>query len=204
MDVNSIDPNSLSLLSNPPWWNDIALVLVGGLCAVAGSILATLMSIWYQTRKARKMKMEETIGRQKVDACRKALRLTNNLRSILIGGTHDDLLGWMKTENSWILDNEIFLPEEFVVNWRSIRINVLSARQKDQRQSRMADGPEREKVIEEITQRDKFSRQLVDETEKEIRTDLGLKPFETRRFALRQSNENIAENRKDAGSHLEI
>jgi len=177
MDVNSIDPNSLSTLSIAPWWKDILLVLIGGGCAFSGSVVATIVSIVYQTKKARQMKMEETIGIQKVDACKKALRLANQLSSILIQGIFDDVLGFMKTENSWVLDNEILLPPKFAQNWHSIRHNILSARRRDQICSKMADGPLLDKINDDITELEEFTDNLAKEAENAIRTDLGLPPF---------------------------
>jgi hypothetical protein len=204
MDVNSIDPNSFSLLvdlikyiSSSPWWRDPLLVLIGGLCAAAGSVLATIGSVWYQAKKTREMKREETIGSQEVDACKKALRLADNLRSILFSGTYDDVLGWMKKENPWVLDNEIFLPIKFVINWHSIRSNTLRARRRDQRQSMMSDGPERNELIEEIGQRDEFNIKLSEESEEEIRKHLGLSLFEIRPFKLRYPNESTVSEKDE-------
>jgi hypothetical protein len=175
-----MDPNSLSTLSTSPGWN-ILLVLIGGFCAVTGSCLTTILSIKYQTTKARQLKFEETIGRQKVNAYKKALRLADQLGSILIQDTLDGVLGYMKSENPWILDNEIFLPYKFVVNWHSVRMNILSARRKDQAQAKMRDGSKRDKMIKEIAELEDFARKLIDEAKSEIRTDLGLPLFKIRR-----------------------
>ncbi len=181
MDVNSIDLNSLSNLSIAPWWKDILLVLIGGGCAFSGSVVGTIVSITYQTKKARQMKMEETIGRQKVDALKKALRLANQLGSILIQGINDDVISFIKAENTWVLDNEILLPTKFVVNWHSVRQNILSARRKDKARLKMDEGPKLEKIIDEITELEKFADNLAKEAEIAIRTDLGLPPFKIRR-----------------------
>ena len=188
-----MDQNSLSTLSGSPWWKDILLFLIGGGCAVAGSVLATILSIKYQTKKARQMKMEETIGRQKVNACKKALRLADQLKSILIQGTEDDVLGFMKTENPWVLDNEILLPTKFVVNWHSVRQNILSVRRKDQAQRKKNDGPERDKIIEEIVGKEAFARELAKEAEDVIRSDLDLPPFKIQRPNKTYIEKNQAE-----------
>jgi len=176
-----MDPNSLSNLSGSPWWKDILLVLIGGGCAIAGSVLATILSVAYQTKKARQMKMEETIGRQKVGACKKALRLAGQLSSILIEGIFDDVLGFIKSENTWVLDNEILLPTKFVENWHSVRLNILSAKRRDKALRRMAEGPERDKIIEKIDELEEFADELAKEAVDVIRTDLGLPPFKIRR-----------------------
>ena len=172
-----MDPNSLSTLSGAPWWKDILLVLIGGLCTIAGSVAATIVSISHQTKKARQMKMEETIGVQKVDASKKALTLADGLTSVLVEGIYDDVLGFMKAENVWVRENEILLPHKFAENWHSIRSNILLARRKDQIQSKMDDGPLRDKMIEEIGQVDEFVRKLAKEAETSIRAELRLPPF---------------------------
>ena len=157
MDANSIDPNSLSNLLITPWWKDILLVLVGGLCASAGSVAVAFASIWYQAKKARQIKMEETIGQQKVNVYRKALRLPTQLHYILIAGIYDDVLDFMETENPWVLENEIFLPAKFTRYWHSVRHNIYSAKITEKVQSRMADGDERDKKIKEIVEIDTFT-----------------------------------------------
>ena len=74
MDSNVIS-TSEEIISNAASWfdtyKDLLLVLMGGLCATFGGLIST----WYQARKARKIKREETIGQQQVEAYKKALRL---------------------------------------------------------------------------------------------------------------------------------
>lgn len=175
-----MDPNSLMPTNNPSWfaeYKDLLLVLAGGFCAAFGGFFST----WYMARSARKIKMEETIGQQKVDVYKKALRLAGQLHSILIQGAYKDVLSFMKEENPWVLDNEILLPLKFAEYWHSVRLNIFSAQRKEISQERISDGTERDKKIKEIVDIDAFTRKLAKDAEMELRTELGLPAFEIHR-----------------------
>lgn len=171
-----MDPNFLLASTALSWFaefKDLFLVLAGGICGAFGALL----NDWYHTKTARRRRMEEVIGEQKVDACKKASRLAYQLRSILIQGVHANVLNFIKEENSWVLDNEILLPQKFTENWHSVRNNVLSAQRQEETQAKMSDGPERDSKIEELVAMDQFNRQLAQEAEDVIRKELGLSPF---------------------------
>ncbi len=175
-----MDPNSLSAASALSWFadfKDLLLVLVGGICAMIGGLL----SAWYETRTARRRRMEEIMGEQKVDIYKKALRLASQLGSILIQGAYGDILDFIKKENAWVLENEILLPQKFAENWHSVRNNVLSAQRRAEAQDRMPDGPERDTRIDEVLTIDAFCQQLAQEAENVIRQELGLRPFKIHR-----------------------
>ena len=166
--------------NNPSWfaeYKDLLLVLAGGFCAAFGGFVST----WYMARNARKIKMEETIGQQKVDAYKKALKLADQLKSILIQGTYEDVLSFISQENAWVLDNEILLPPKFAQYWHSVRLNILSAKRRAQAQGKMADGEKRDQKIEDLVELDSFIDKLAEEAEEEIRKELGLPPFKIHR-----------------------
>lgn len=170
-----MDPNSLSTLSNSPWWN-VLLIVLGALCATVGSSVAAILTAMYQAKKARQVKMEETIGRQKVEVYKKALRLAGQLQSILIQGIYDDTIAFIAKENPWVLENEILLPPKFAQYWHSLRSNLRTAKREEKAQGKMPDGKQRNQKIEAMEERDTFMDELAKEAEKEIRNELGLPP----------------------------
>jgi len=148
---------------------DLFLVLIGGLCAAFGGFVST----WYQAKRARKIKMEETIGVQKVEAYKKALLLISQLRGILIQGTHEDGISFMKEHHEWLSNNIILLPHTFVENWQTIRIQL---RQSKRRMSpgRMVDEDKKVKLGKEVDELADSMDNLAEQAEKEIRSELGL------------------------------
>jgi len=174
MDPNTIIPQDIYSCFGE--YKDLLLVLAGGLCATFGGLVGT----WYKARKARKIKREETIGYQQVEAYKKALRLADKLKSILIQGVEDDVLEFIKSHNSWVLDNEILLPPKFCKYWHSVRANVRSVKRKKQIE-KMEDGQERDKKTEELDDLEAFIDKLADDAEKEIRKELKLPPIKIHR-----------------------
>ena len=93
MDPNNIIPHDTQSCFDE--YKDLLLVLVGGFCAAFGGFV----SMWYRAKKARKIKREETIGQQQVEVFKKALRLSNNLSSLLIQGIEARLLPFFRLLN---------------------------------------------------------------------------------------------------------
>jgi len=175
-----MDPNSLISQDAQSWiieYKDLLLVLVGGFCAAFGGFVSTL----YRAKKARKIKREETIGQQQVEVFKKALRLADNLSSILIQGLEYDVLKYISKHNEWVIENEILLPPKFVQYWHSVRTNVKSIKRKRQLVDRMKEGPKRNEKIEELAQLESFADKLADDAEKEIRKKLKLPIFKIHR-----------------------
>lgn len=175
MDPNNIIPQGIHSCFGG--YKDLLLVLAGGLCATFGGFAGT----WYKARKARKIKREETIGQQQVEAYKKALRLANKLSSILIQGIEDDVLEFISLNNPWVLDNEILLPPKFCEYWHSVRANVRSIKRKAKPLEKTEDGPERDKKIKELVDLESFTGKLANDAEKEIRKKLKLPPFKIHR-----------------------
>ncbi len=175
-----MDPNSLISQDTQSWiieYKDLLLVLIGGFCAAFGGFVST----WYRAKKARKIKMEETIGQQQVEVFKKALRLANNLSSILIQGIEDDVLKYISEHNEWVIENEILLPPIFAQYWHSVRANVKSIKRKQQSVNGMEEGQERDEKIEGLGELESFTDKLADDAEKEIRKRLKLPHFKIHR-----------------------
>ena len=156
---------------------DLFLVLIGGLCAAFGGFVST----WYQAKKARQIKMSETIGVQQVEAFKEALSLISQLHSILIQFLNEDATEFITEHSRWVSENTILLPHKFVENWWSIRSNLRTAERMDKTQAKIPDGSERDKMIEDIVEINSFMDRLAEEAEKEIRNNLGLPKVEIQR-----------------------
>ncbi len=181
-----MDPNSLISQDTQSWiieYKDLLLVLVGGFCAAFGGFVST----WYRAKKARKIKMEETIGQRQVEVFKKALRLANNLSSILIQGIEDDVLKYISEHNEWVIENEILLPPKFAQYWHSVRANVRSIKRKVKPVERMNDSEERDKKVVELDELEEFTQKLANDAEKEIRKKLKLPPFKIHRPPKRKN-----------------
>ena len=181
-----MNPNNIIPQDTQSWfveYKDLLLVLVGGFCAAFGGFVST----WYRAKKARKIKREETIGQQQVEAYKKALRLASALGSTLIQGIEDDVLEYIRLHNPWVLDNEILLPPKFVEYWHSVRANVRSIKRKEKPVERMKDGEERDKKVDELVELEEFTRKLANDAEKEIRKKLKLPPFKIHRPPKREN-----------------
>jgi len=181
-----MDPNSVEQTVISSWfaeYKDLLLVLAGGFCAAFGGFVST----WYRAKKARKIKMEETIGQQQVEVFKKALRLASNLSSILIQGIETDVLKYISKHNEWVIENEILLPPKFAQYWHSVRANVRSIIRKLKPLERMKDGDEIDKKVDELDVLDEFTRKLANDAEKEIRKKLKLPPFKIHRPPKRKN-----------------
>ena len=146
---------------------DLFLVLAGGLCAVLGSFFTT----WYQSKKAQKIKMEQTIGEQKVEIYKKALRLISQLENYLWNyrwcGDMKHLrraAEFVTQHEEWLFENEILLPHKFVESWLSIGNDLSAIEVQDEAQ----------KEIRDLQKMSEFCQGLAKEAQKRIRDELGL------------------------------
>jgi len=156
---------------------EIFLVVAGGICSVLGGCVA----IWYQAKKARQIRMEEVKGEQQLEARKKALSLIDQIQSLLIQSTSEDVLKFLYDNGEWFSMNQILLPHTFVENWRSIRLNLLSVKRKDDAQQKITDEPKRDKIINDIVNTEDFVRQLAKEADAVLRKELGLKEVNIKR-----------------------
>lgn len=164
-------------VSASPWYAKILLVLVGGVSAALGGLVAMM----YQAHEARRVKFEEVMGEQKAKALGKAMRLMNALISVLIHGGEKDVLNYIHENNDWMLDNEPFLPQKAAENWHSVRHNIRSLMDKRERLIHTEDGPDHNKLSDEIDEDWEFVDELTKEAEQVIRTELKLAPFRIHR-----------------------
>ena len=89
--------------------NEIIFILLGALCATLGGFL----SMWYQIKKARKLKFEERIGEKKVNVYGEALSLIVEVKGRWIQDAEKNTLKYVDEKTEWIWKNRAFLPSEF-------------------------------------------------------------------------------------------
>jgi hypothetical protein len=163
---------------------DFLLVLVGGICSVVGGCVA----IWYQAKKARSIRLEEIKGEQQLEVYKKALSLTDQVQSLWIQGTPNDVLNLLYNNGEWFSVNQILLPHTFVVNWRSIRLSLRKLIRRDQQRQQMPEGPNLDKLINECEKILDFIQKLIDEMEKELRSELNLPEVKIKKPSLQVNN----------------
>ena len=150
---------------------ELFLVLVGGFCSALGGVIA----IWYQAKKARKIRMEEVRGEQQLEACKKALSLVDRIYTLNIQGTEEDVLKLINDNGEWFSLNQVLLPHAFVENWRSIRINLRSILIRKKGQEKTNDETKQETITNRIIKTDELVYQLIKEADEVLRKELGLK-----------------------------
>lgn len=150
---------------------DLLLVLLGGICAAFGGFVST----WYLAKKARKIKIAETIGVQQVEAYKEALARISELNPLLLQGTVQEAIEFMTTHQQWFMNSVILLPHKFVESWISIRSNLYSCANIEKTQAAMPDGPERyDKVTEKVNLK-KYAVKLCNDALEAIEKESGLR-----------------------------
>lgn len=148
---------------------DFFLVLIGGACSVLGGIIA----IWYQAKKARQIRMEEIRGEQQLEACKKALSLIGQIKTLLLQSTTDNTLKFLYDNDKWFSMNQILLPPTFVDNWRSIMLNLNNRKLFEQAVKEASDGSETKKQsVEDAVKTWKYILNLAKEAENIILKEL--------------------------------
>ena len=102
---------------------DILLISIGSISAIIGGFF----SMWYQAKKARKLRFEERVGEKMVDACSKAYSLILDVNSKYLTDRklQEDALSIIEPNNDWVNENRFFFPE-FYDKWCSIRKELLN------------------------------------------------------------------------------
>lgn len=146
------------------------LVLIGGICSAIGGCVA----VWYQAKKARQIRMEELRGEQQLEACKKALSLIGTIQVLLQAKTPQDVLNFLDDNVEWFSMNQIILPHTFVVNWKSIMINLVNLQVLDKEAKELPDGENRDKKMKEAAETRKFNRKLAEEAKDILRKEMNL------------------------------
>lgn len=147
---------------------EIFLVLIGGVCSALGGFVA----VWYQVKNARKIRMEEVRGEQQLGACKKALSLIDQVCTLYIQSTEEDVLKIILDNGEWFSMNQVLLPHTFVENWRSIRINLRSMLRKNISLEKAQDETKQEAIKNDIIKTDKFIGELIEEADEVLRKEL--------------------------------
>ena len=146
------------------------LVLIGGICSAIGGCVA----VWYQTKKARQIRMEELRGEQQLEACKKALSLIEKIQLFLQAKTPQDVLNFLDDNVEWFSMNQIILPHTFVENWKSIMTNLVNLQVLNEEVKGLPNGEIRDKKIKEAGEARKFNRKLAEEARNIVRKEMKL------------------------------
>lgn len=152
---------------NPNMWD----TLLGGLLAILGGWGA----IWFQTRNARKNRMDELTAERKVAANAEAYRYAKEIEGMLIQSSTEDTLKRVLSLEEWFFSNRLFLPGVFPAKWLSIR-NNLSKLSRWQKSS--------SKSVEEISALEIETQNSVAEAIDEIYKDMNLSRIEIKQKSV--------------------
>ncbi|MFH1776905.1 MAG: hypothetical protein ABH952_05035 [Candidatus Omnitrophota bacterium] len=96
-------------------------LIIGGILATVGG----MVSIWFQAKNARKIRMDEIIAEKKIVANNEAYIRTKRIESMLIQSYNmEDVRNKMQDYEEWFFTNCLFLPREFSNKWLTLKINV--------------------------------------------------------------------------------
>jgi len=157
---------------------EILLVLVGGVCAAFGGFV----SMWYQAKKARKIRREEVIGEKQVEVYQQAAGVASNVQSRLMQDTLEGTLQYVQLQGEWFWKNRLLLPQGFQNKWISLKSNLRKAVRMEKAQEKQKDEDKREEQINTLVELQSFLDQLAEEAEKEILKELGLSLIEIEKF----------------------
>jgi len=149
--------------------NEIVYVLIGGICSALGGCLA----IWYQAKKARKIRREEVRGEKEIDAWTRAMYLIGRIQTLLMQSTTEDTLKFLYDNDEWFSMNLMFLPHKFEENWRSIKLNLKNLQLFEQG-AKGPDGQGRNEAINNAVETKDCNRKLAKEAYEELRKKLNL------------------------------
>lgn len=92
-------------------------ILLGGILAISGGVL----TIWFQARSARKIKIDEIVAEKKITANAEAFAYVKKIQSMLIQFSSKDVLKEILSLEEWWLKSRLFLPGKFINKWLGLR-----------------------------------------------------------------------------------
>lgn len=159
---------------------DFCLILIGAICSTVGGIVAFLI----QAAMARRIRRDELIGEQSLEAAKKALSLTDLIYTLRIQGVTEDILKLLQDEGHWFSMSQVLLPHAFVENWRTLRIRLRQLKRRESYLDEITDEAEKEEKIKEkeIGTMEEFIDKLIEEMDVSIRKELGMKKVCIKKF----------------------
>lgn len=139
-------------------------MLLGGFLVVLGGWTAT----YFQSRYARKNKMDEIVAERKVTANAQAYAYMKEIKSLFTQQDAKVALQKILGSEKWFFNNRLFLPGKFPSKWLSVRNDLLKlARSKESNTE----------TREELTNLDSRIESTCTEAVMEIYKDMDLKPI---------------------------
>lgn len=102
---------------------DMLQVLIGGLLAILGG----MVSLWFQAKNARRIRMDEIIAEQKIQANNEAYIRIKTIEAMLIQSELEDVKNKFYEYDAWFFNTRLFLPGKFPDKWLSIKSNLIKA-----------------------------------------------------------------------------
>lgn len=133
-------------------------VIIGGILAILGG----MVSIWFQTSRARKNRMEEIIAEKKVQINAEAYSRMKEIEAMLIQESPKNTLKTIIDHEVWFLNTRLFLPGKFPDKWLSIRKGLNKA-------VRLEGQPDK---VDELTKLEKDLSNIAEEAILEIYEDM--------------------------------
>ena len=139
--------------------------IIGGLLAIAGGFIATLLQVKY----SRKIKMSELVAEKTVTAMAEAYANTKEIISIIdfqiVGKTFHRIMEMDK----WFFSNRLFLPRKFPNKFLTIRNGLIKLQELER-------GTEEQKG--EILKLKERLKKIANEAIEEIYAEMNIKPIE--------------------------
>ena len=138
--------------------------ILGGFLAILGGWGA----VWYQSRNARKRRMDELMADRKIVANAQAYSNTKEIQSHLLQSDSETTYKAIMSKEEWFFENRLFLPGQFPDKWISLRNDFLKLRRWENVPS---------KTPEELTVLSTRIDSTAEEAIYEIYNDMDLKPI---------------------------
>ncbi|MDD5427725.1 MAG: hypothetical protein PHI58_00615 [Candidatus Omnitrophica bacterium] len=148
---------------------EIFYILIGAVCSIIGGMI----SIWYQAKKARKIKIDELIVEKKIEAINQAYYNTKQIESMLIQSSIECVCMRMHDHDIWFISNRLFLPINFTKKWLLLK-NVI-----DKINLYIQDKSDKKELIPKLYE---YATGLIRNCYKELYKEIDLPIFEAEEF----------------------
>ncbi len=102
---------------------DMFQVLIGGLLAISGGMI----SLWFQAKNARRIRMDEIVAEKKIQADNEAYIRIKTIEAMLIQSDLEEVKNKFYEYDEWFFNIRLFLPGKFPGKWLSIKNNLIKA-----------------------------------------------------------------------------
>lgn len=98
-------------------------VIIGGILAILGGML----SMWFQAKNTRRIRMDEIIAEKKINANNEAFIRIKTIESMLTQSSLKETGSKMQEYEEWFFKSRLFLPGEFFNKWLALKFGISKA-----------------------------------------------------------------------------